>query len=130
MVLAGALDISIGKPVEYGTMLGQIQVGETGLLSDRPRSATLIALRDCSLLRIGKVTAANLGSDAQTRLSRAHVDVLLEQPLDAIGIRDWRAYDQAVESGYRHVMERMAAIESTLREAVASGGTQRRTASA
>jgi NTE family protein len=76
------------------------------------------------------MTAANLGSDAQTRLSRAHVDVLLEPPLDAIGIRDWRAYDQAVESGYRHVMERMAAIESTLREAVASGGTQRRTASA
>jgi len=76
------------------------------------------------------MTAANLGSDAQTRLSRVHVDVLLEPPLDAIGIRDWRAYDRAVESGYRHVMERMAAIESTLREAVASGGTQRRTASA
>ena len=58
LVLAGALAISAGKPVEHGTMLGQIQVGETvgemGLLSDRPRSATVIALRDCSLLRIGK----------------------------------------------------------------------------
>lgn len=73
------------------------------------------------------MTAANLGSDAQTRLSRAYVDVLLEPPLDQVGIRDWRAYDQAVESGYRHVMERMADIESTLRAAVASGGTQRRT---
>jgi NTE family protein len=72
------------------------------------------------------MTAANLSSDAQTRLSRAHVDALLEPPLDAIGIRDWRAYNQAVESGYRHAMERMSNIESALRAAIASGGTQHR----
>ena len=75
------------------------------------------------------MTAANLGSDAQTRLSRAHVDALLEPPLDAIGIRDWRAYNQAVEFGYRHAMERMPNIESALRTAIASGGTQHRTES-
>ncbi|HKW54497.1 MAG TPA: patatin-like phospholipase family protein [Stellaceae bacterium] len=66
------------------------------------------------------MTAANLGSDAQTRLSRAHVDVLLEPPL-AIGIRDWRAYDQAVAAGYRYAMERMADIDNAIRAATASG---------
>jgi NTE family protein len=67
------------------------------------------------------MTAANLGSDAQTRLSRAHVDALLEPPL-AIGIRDWRAYDRAVADGYRYTMERMADIDSAIRAAAASGG--------
>ena len=66
------------------------------------------------------MTAANLGSDAQTRLSRAHVDVLLEPPL-AIGIRDWRAYDRAVDAGYRYAMERMADIDGAIRAATASG---------
>ena len=65
------------------------------------------------------MTAANLGSDAQTRLSRAHVDALLEPPL-AIGIRDWHAYDQAVAAGYRYAMDRMADIESAIRAAAPS----------
>ena len=65
------------------------------------------------------MTAANLGSDAQTRLSRAHVDALLEPPL-AIGIRDWRAYDRAVAAGYRYAMERMADIEGAIRAATKS----------
>jgi NTE family protein len=70
------------------------------------------------------MTAANLGSDAQTRLSRAHVDVLLEPPL-AIGIRDWQAYDRAVAAGYRYAMEHMADIESAIRTATESGAVPR-----
>src|SRR6185437_204733 len=66
------------------------------------------------------MTAANLGSDAQTRLSRAHVDVLLEPPL-AVSIRDWRAYDRAVAAGYRYAMERMADIDRAIRAASGSG---------
>lgn len=66
------------------------------------------------------MTAANLGSDAQTRLSRAHVDVLLEPPL-AIGIRDWRAYDRAVAAGYRYAMEHMPEIDRAILAATASG---------
>lgn len=66
------------------------------------------------------MTAANLGSDAQTRLSRAHVDALLEPPL-AIGIRDWRAYDGAVAAGYRYAMEHMPEIDSAILAATESG---------
>src|SRR5260370_20681908 len=85
LVLAGALAISTGKPVGHGTMLGQIQVGETvgemGLLSDRPRSATVIALRDCSLLRIGKPAFekfVRLHPPAALRLLGQLVDPLTE----------------------------------------------------
>ena len=68
------------------------------------------------------MAAANLGSDAQTRLSRAHVDALLEPPL-AIGIRDWRAYDRAVADGYRYAMERMADIDRAIRAATGAGAS-------
>ena len=71
------------------------------------------------------MTAANLGSDAQTRLSRAHVDVLLEPPL-AVRIRDWRAYDRAVAAGYRYAMERMADIDRAIRAAIRSGAAPSR----
>ncbi|HJT08254.1 MAG TPA: patatin-like phospholipase family protein [Stellaceae bacterium] len=69
------------------------------------------------------MTAANLGSDAQTRLSRAHVDVLLEPPL-AIGIRDWRAYDRAVAAGYRYAMERMGDIDRAIRAATGAAPSE------
>src|SRR5258708_353553 len=83
LVLAGALAISTGKPVGHGTMLGQVQVGETvgemGLLSDRPRSATVIALRDCSMLRIGRPSCekfVRLHPTAALRLLGQRVDRL------------------------------------------------------
>jgi NTE family protein len=64
------------------------------------------------------MSAANMGSDAQTRQSRASLDALLEPPVHGIHIRDWRAYDRAVEIGYRHAMERM----DELRRALLPGG--------
>jgi NTE family protein len=67
------------------------------------------------------MAAANLSSSAQTRLSRAHADVILEPELEAISIRDWQAYDEAVAAGYRHAMNRMADIERALRVPIACG---------
>ena len=55
--------------------------------------------------------AGTMGGDAQTMLSRAHADVLLEPPLQYINIRDWRTFDRAIEAGYRYTMERMGEIE-------------------
>jgi NTE family protein len=60
------------------------------------------------------MSAANMGSDAQTRQSRASLDALLEPPVDSIHIRDWRAYDRAVDIGYRHAMERMDELRRAL----------------
>jgi NTE family protein len=50
--------------------------------------------------------SAHVGSDLQTRLSRAAADVMLEPPLPDIDLRDWQAIDRAVESGYRYAMGR------------------------
>jgi NTE family protein len=55
--------------------------------------------------------AGTMGSDAQTMMSRAHADVLLEPPLQHINIRDWRTFDRTIEAGYRYTMERMGELE-------------------
>ncbi|MGH7916386.1 MAG: patatin-like phospholipase family protein, partial [Candidatus Binataceae bacterium] len=52
------------------------------------------------LMRVGTV-----GSEAQIRQLKARVDLLIEPPLEHIGTLDWKAYDRAVESGYRYTME-------------------------
>ncbi len=59
--------------------------------------------------------AGTMGGDAQTMLSRAHADVLLEPPLQHINIRDWRTFDRAIEAGYRYTLERIGELEKVSR---------------
>src|SRR6185437_11784538 len=69
--------------------------------------------------------AGTMGGDAQTLLSRAHADVLLEPPLQHISIRDWHDFDRTIEAGYRYTMEHMGQIETLangVRTAAMAGG--------
>ena len=59
--------------------------------------------------------AATISSDAQTRASRCHLDVLLEPPLTAVDMRDWRAYERAVSAGFRYAMEQLPSIAAAVR---------------
>jgi NTE family protein len=52
--------------------------------------------------------SATVGSDAETKLSRAHTDLLFEPPLPDVAIRDWKAFDRAVEAGYRYAVMRLS----------------------
>jgi NTE family protein len=56
-----------------------------------------------------------MGGDAQTMMSRAHADLLLEPPLQHVNIRDWRTFDRAIEAGYRYTMEHMGELEKLSR---------------
>jgi NTE family protein len=47
------------------------------------------------LMRSGTV-----GSEAQRRIVREQCDYLIEPPMPAIGMRDWKKFDQAVQEGY------------------------------
>jgi len=55
--------------------------------------------------------AATVGSDAETLSSRTHTDLLLEPPMPDIGMRDWKAFDRAVETGYRYAAARLAEVD-------------------
>jgi NTE family protein len=56
------------------------------------------------LMRSGTV-----GNEAQRRQAREQADVLFDPPLPGIGLRSWKAFDQAVEAGYVHAAEHIEA---------------------
>ncbi|HYM03635.1 MAG TPA: cyclic nucleotide-binding domain-containing protein, partial [Stellaceae bacterium] len=64
IVISGVLGVIAGDGRDSGTLLAQIHPGETvgemALLSDRARSATIVALRDSTLLRVTKASFARL----------------------------------------------------------------------
>jgi NTE family protein len=51
------------------------------------------------LMRSGTV-----GSEAQRRVVREQADYLFEPPLKDVGLRDWKAFDRAIEEGYAHAV--------------------------
>jgi NTE family protein len=51
------------------------------------------------------MSAGTVNSEAQLKLRRQQVDILIEPVLDGIGMLDWKSYDKAIEEGYRQTME-------------------------
>ncbi|HEY3638266.1 MAG TPA: patatin-like phospholipase family protein, partial [Rhizomicrobium sp.] len=49
------------------------------------------------LMRSGTV-----GSEAQRRVVRDQADLLFEPPMPEIGLRDWHAFERAIDEGYEH----------------------------
>ena len=58
-----------------------------------------------SLIRI-LVRCATVNSEAQSELSRAAVDVLIQPRLEGIDMLSFKSFDTAIELGYRATMER------------------------
>ncbi|HUY27696.1 MAG TPA: patatin-like phospholipase family protein [Candidatus Binataceae bacterium] len=48
--------------------------------------------------------AGTVGSEAQIRHLRPHVDLLIEPRIESIGMLDWKAYRLAIDAGYRQTM--------------------------
>ncbi len=107
-----ALPADVMNEMMHGTIIG-VDVAADWSVSAEIDSFETGMLRNLMNLRRGHapgivsllMRAATVSSSAQTRDSRAHVDLLIEPPLDDIGIRDWGTFDAAIETGYRHTME-------------------------
>ena len=67
-----------------------------GVLGDQIRGGPGIVT---ILMRAGTVN-----SQAQTRHSRARVDLLFRPPIEDVGIRDWKFFNKAMDAGYAHAM--------------------------
>jgi NTE family protein len=48
--------------------------------------------------------AGTVGSNLQRRSVRDQADFLFEPPLDGVGMRDWKYFEQAIAQGYAHAM--------------------------
>ena len=62
------------------------------------------------LMRSGMVNSA-----ATTRARRTQTDWLLTPPLADVDLLAWRAFDRAIETGYRHALEAIDRLEPGLR---------------
>jgi len=51
------------------------------------------------------IRAATIRGEPEVLAAREAADVLIEPDIEAIEIRDWKAYDRAVDSGYRGAMQ-------------------------
>lgn len=49
--------------------------------------------------------AGTVNSEAQTIRNHARADLVLAPPVDEIGIRAWRAFDKAIETGYEYTQK-------------------------
>ena len=83
-----------------------LEDGSPWRLLRRGRGAPVIV---SLLLRAGTVSA-----DARTRLFRSHADLLFEPPLETIDMLDWRAFDRAIEIGYRYAVEMLGHLDKPL----------------
>jgi NTE family protein len=48
--------------------------------------------------------AGTVGSNLQRRNASALADFLYEPPLEGIGMRDWKAFERAIEQGYSYTL--------------------------
>ncbi len=109
-----AMPADVMNELMHGTIIGVDVAADWSVSADVDSFETGL-LRSLMNLRHGRapgivsllMRAATVSSSAQTRVSRAHVDLLIEPPLDGIGIRDWRTFDEAIETGYRYTMDRL-----------------------
>jgi NTE family protein len=52
------------------------------------------------------IRAATVGTEVAMAATRAALDVTIVPPVDQVGLQDWKAYDPAVEAGYRATLAR------------------------
>jgi NTE family protein len=83
-------DARLDVPADYADLprldlLGRLRSGAPGLVH--------------ILMRTGTV-----GNEFHRRAARQQANLLLEPPLDGVGLRDWQSYDQAVAEGYDYAM--------------------------
>jgi NTE family protein len=77
------------------------------MLSVEPQNAFFEQLRRPPIVSILMRSGTLTGQLQNSEQARA-ANLLLEPPLGEIDIRDWQAFDQAVEIGYRHASEVLA----------------------
>ena len=111
-----AVDAGVDQMLETDVEMTEVPAAWalTAWLRRRPASINILQI----LLR-----ASMINSVAATVSQRALADLVLKPPLERVDLLDWRAFDRAVELGYRYAseaLEKNAAVFSRVRASVAA----------
>jgi NTE family protein len=72
--------------------------------------------------------AGMINSAVNTQAHRDMTDLLLQPPLEQIDMLNWKAFDRAIEAGYRYAAEHLKTSAAALRPPALSGPAKRRRA--
>ena len=61
------------------------------------------------------IRAGMINTEAATAAGRRQTDLLLQPPLASVDLLHWKAFPRAIEAGYRHATERLAALDPEAR---------------
>ncbi len=95
-----------GRVVGVDVAREHVLTAESDDLENRSIWELLSAKRRGTPNIIGLLMSAGLvNSEAQVKLQRQQVEILIEPKLGKMGMLDWKAWETAVEGGYRQTME-------------------------
>jgi NTE family protein len=95
-----------GRVVGVDVAREHVLTAENDDLENRSLWQLLSAKRRGTPNIIGLLMSAGLvNSEAQVKLQRQQVDILIEPHLGKMGMLDWKSWETAVEGGYRQTME-------------------------
>jgi NTE family protein len=95
-----------GRVVGVDVAREHVLTAESDDLENRSVWQLLSAKRRGTPNIIGLLMSAGLvNSEAQVKLQRQQVDILIEPKLGKMGMLDWKSWETAVEGGYRQTME-------------------------
>jgi NTE family protein len=112
----GVIGVDVGSDTTFTSDITDVDLPPLwklfGWFRRHKRRPTILQI----LWRAGMVNSA-----AATAARREQTDLLLTPPLADVDLLHWSAFERAIEAGYRHTSERLAALDSQTRNRLGGG---------
>lgn len=118
---ANHLPVDVMRGFGRGRVIG-VDVGSESSLASCDDVDELSVLARLRLIRSGRapnilqllLSAGSISTKRVTAANREQSSILLTPNLEGIDMLDWKAFDRAIEAGYRHTVERIDEISASL----------------
>lgn len=121
---ANHLPVDVMRGFGRGRVIG-VDVGSTSSLASCDDVDEMSVLSRLQLIRSGRapnilqllLSAGSISTNRITAANREQSDILLTPDLKGIDMLDWKAFDRAIDAGYRSTIERIDEINAALQRA-------------
>jgi NTE family protein len=118
---ANHLPVDVMRGFGRGRVIG-VDVGSTSSLASCDDVDEMSVLSRWQLIRSGRapnilqllLSAGSISTNRITAANREQSDILLTPDLKGIDMLDWKAFDRAIEAGYRGTIERIDEVTAAV----------------